>query len=428
MDRDCLAVAGSRSAALRWFWHQSRQAPSAPIEGTGPGFRRSCHRRHFVVGPDRAPQGRRREYYRTGDGGRQGGRGSRVRRSRLPANDRRHREREIEHSAGHLHLPYRSGRNAIHRCTGRRPSQRCENSGSDRRIRRRLLALAGLSSPAQPGRSRRPLPPFALAMEDAVFGFAAPQESSGYRRNHGFRRRFEYRRGERARAAAEIAGARLTFSSRGDDRPADRARVRGRLVVHDRRSADRDPFAARTDSRRRRPRDCFRAGPRGRSAGSRPACRGQRGAAFHQDRDPLFLAGRATVDRAQLATLRGVDVNIVLPGTNNHLLVAWAAQAHIRPLLQTGCRVWHSSPPFDHSKLMTIDSEWSLVGSANWDTRSLRLNFELTVEFYDSNLTDRLAGIIDKHRNRPITLEEINNRPFIWKLRDAAARLAMPYI
>jgi cardiolipin synthase len=56
------------------------------------------------------------------------------------------------------------------------------------------------------------------------------------------------------------------------------------------------------------------------------------------------------------------------------------------------------------------------------------LNFELTVEFYDSKLADRLAGIIDKHRNRPITLEEIDKRAFIWKLRDAAARLAMPYI
>jgi cardiolipin synthase len=130
----------------------------------------------------------------------------------------------------------------------------------------------------------------------------------------------------------------------------------------------------------------------------------------------------------QLATLRGVDVQIVLPGINNHRLVAWAAEAHIRPLLQTGCHLWRSSPPFDHSKLMTIDGEWWLVGSANWDTRSLRLNFELTVEFYDSNLADRLAGIIDKHRNRPITLEEIDKRPFIWKLRDAAARLAMPYI
>jgi len=143
---------------------------------------------------------------------------------------------------------------------------------------------------------------------------------------------------------------------------------------------------------------------------------------------PYFLPDEQLLTALQLATLRGVDVDIVLPAINNHRLVAWAAQAHMRPLVQTGCRVWHSSPPFDHSKLMTIDGEWSLVGSANWDTRSLRLNFELTVEFYDRNFADRLAGIIDRRRNRPISLEEIDKRPFIWKLRDAAARLAMPYI
>jgi cardiolipin synthase len=143
---------------------------------------------------------------------------------------------------------------------------------------------------------------------------------------------------------------------------------------------------------------------------------------------PYFLPDEQLLTALQLATLRGVEVDILLPGHNNHLLVAWAAQAHIRPLLQTGCRLWRSAPPFDHSKLMTIDGEWSLVGSANWDTRSLRLNFELTVEFYDPDLADRLASIIDGRRHEPITLEEIDNRRPIWKLRDAAARLAMPYI
>ena len=77
---------------------------------------------------------------------------------------------------------------------------------------------------------------------------------------------------------------------------------------------------------------------------------------------------------------------------------------------------------------MTIDGNWSLIGSANWDMRSLRLNFELTVEFYDTALANELAAIIDARRAKPITLEEIDSRRFIVKLRDAAARLAMPYI
>jgi cardiolipin synthase len=77
---------------------------------------------------------------------------------------------------------------------------------------------------------------------------------------------------------------------------------------------------------------------------------------------------------------------------------------------------------------MTIDGKWSLVGSANWDMRSLRLNFELTLESYDPDFASRLSAIIDARRARPVTLEEIDGRRFVVKLRDAAARLTMPYI
>ena len=124
----------------------------------------------------------------------------------------------------------------------------------------------------------------------------------------------------------------------------------------------------------------------------------------------------------------GAEVLILLPGLTNHRLVAWAAQTHIRPLLEAGCRVWRSPPPFDHSKLMTVDGEWSLIGSPNWDIRSLRLNFELAVEIYDPGLAARLAEIVDARCAQPITLEDIDQRRFMVKLRDAAARLCMPYI
>ncbi len=143
---------------------------------------------------------------------------------------------------------------------------------------------------------------------------------------------------------------------------------------------------------------------------------------------PYFLPDEQVITALQLAVLRGVDVHLVLPGENNHRLVAWAARTHIRPLLKAGCHVWRSAPPFDHSKLMTVDGAWSLVGSANWDIRSLRLNFELNVELYDKDLAASLAEIIDAKRFEPITLEDIDKRPFIVKLRDAAARLSMPYI
>ena len=143
---------------------------------------------------------------------------------------------------------------------------------------------------------------------------------------------------------------------------------------------------------------------------------------------PYFLPDEDLVTALQLAALRGVEVHLVLPAVNNHVVVGWAAQGHVRPLLAAGCRIWRDPPPFDHAKLMTVDGVWSLIGSANWDVRSLRLNFELTMELYDAALASQLTDIIDARFVQPLTLEGIDARPFPVKLRDAAARLMMPYM
>ena len=143
---------------------------------------------------------------------------------------------------------------------------------------------------------------------------------------------------------------------------------------------------------------------------------------------PYFLPDESLIAALQLAALRGVDVQIVLPAVNNHRAVAWATRPHIEPLLQTGCRIWRGTPPFDHSKLMTVDGKWSLIGSSNWDVRSLRLNFEIALECHDVNLARRLSEIFDQKRAKPATLREIQGRPVLVKLRDAAARLLAPYL
>lgn len=143
---------------------------------------------------------------------------------------------------------------------------------------------------------------------------------------------------------------------------------------------------------------------------------------------PYFLPDEQVITALQLAAMRGVEVDIVIPARNNHRLMGWAMQAHIRPLLKAGCRIWHSPAPFDHSKLATIDDGWSLIGSANWDARSLRLNFEITVELYAPELAARIAALIDAKRGEAVTLQQIDARWPIVKIRDAAARLLMPYL
>ena len=143
---------------------------------------------------------------------------------------------------------------------------------------------------------------------------------------------------------------------------------------------------------------------------------------------PYFLPDEQILTALQLAVARGVAVDIVVPEVGDHRIVNWAVTAHIRPLLDAGCRIWRSPPPFDHSKLATIDGYWSLIGSANWDARSFRLNFEITMEFYDRDLAARLADLIDGQRGEAITLDEIDARSPVVKVRDAAARLLMPYM
>jgi cardiolipin synthase len=145
---------------------------------------------------------------------------------------------------------------------------------------------------------------------------------------------------------------------------------------------------------------------------------------------PYFLPDAGLVHALNTADLRGVNVQIVLPSQNNLALVQWASTAMLWQVLERGVQVWASSPPFDHTKLMIIDGYWTLVGSANWDPRSLRLNFEFNVECYDETLASQLTDIVVGRilRSKAITLAEVDQRPLPIRLRDGVARLFMPYL
>jgi cardiolipin synthase A/B len=143
---------------------------------------------------------------------------------------------------------------------------------------------------------------------------------------------------------------------------------------------------------------------------------------------PYFLPGEELLTALSLAAGRGIAVDVLIPERSNHVLIDWAIRAHISPMLAAGCRVWRNKPPFDHSKLMVIDDRWCLIGSSNWDARSLRLNFELNVEIYHSGLAQQAADTIEKLCDHPLTLDDLNRRWLPTRLRDAALRLMLPYL
>jgi len=145
---------------------------------------------------------------------------------------------------------------------------------------------------------------------------------------------------------------------------------------------------------------------------------------------PYFLPDQSLVTALNLAALRGVKVDIILPAENNLPYVHWASRAMWWQVLERGCRIWLSPPPFDHSKLMVVDEHWVFLGSANWDPRSLRLNFELNVECYGREFATTMQAITDQilARARRVTLEEMDGRSLPAKLRDGVARLFSPYL
>jgi cardiolipin synthase len=145
---------------------------------------------------------------------------------------------------------------------------------------------------------------------------------------------------------------------------------------------------------------------------------------------PYFVPEPTVLSALGVAAMRGVAVNILLPSQNNLWTVQWASMAVLRPLLEAGCRVWSTAPPFDHTKLMIVDRAWSFLGSSNWDARSFRLNFEFNLECYDPHLAAEFEPLIDERlsRARPITLEMLDHRNLAVRLRDGTARLLSPYL
>ena len=145
---------------------------------------------------------------------------------------------------------------------------------------------------------------------------------------------------------------------------------------------------------------------------------------------PYFLPERRLVGALQSAALRGVVVSVVIPQENNWPLVRWALGNSLWDLLIAGVCVLEQPAPFAHTKCLLVDDHYVLLGSANLDPRSLRLNFELGVEVFDARFAGEVSGLVAKMiaRAEPITRASVAQRSVLVRLRDAIAALLTPYI
>jgi cardiolipin synthase len=145
---------------------------------------------------------------------------------------------------------------------------------------------------------------------------------------------------------------------------------------------------------------------------------------------PYFVPPRELIAPLQAAALAGVDVAVILPERNNLPYVHRATRHMLWELLERGVHVYYQPPPFVHSKLFYVDDYYAQIGSANFDSRSLRLNFELNVEVYDRDTVTGLARHFEAVRARsvPVTLRDVDGRSLATKALDGMAWLFSPYL
>lgn len=145
---------------------------------------------------------------------------------------------------------------------------------------------------------------------------------------------------------------------------------------------------------------------------------------------PYFIPDESIQEALKLASLSGVDVKIMIPDKPDHIFVYWATYSFIGDLLQAGVRAYTYGKGFLHAKTIAIDGNISSVGTANFDIRSFKLNFEINAFIYDPKVSESLQQSFnqDISFSEELTMEKYLNRSNMIKFKESISRLLTPVL
>ncbi len=145
---------------------------------------------------------------------------------------------------------------------------------------------------------------------------------------------------------------------------------------------------------------------------------------------PYFVPTSDIVRALRHAAMRGVDVRIVVPEKNNHVYAGWAGRAYYEELLEAGVRVYERRPPFMHAKGLIVDDAVAVIGSANLDVRSLKLNYETNLMIYDADFVGRLKSVMLEEiaMSHELDLAVWRKRPLTQRMRENACSILTPIL
>lgn len=140
---------------------------------------------------------------------------------------------------------------------------------------------------------------------------------------------------------------------------------------------------------------------------------------------PYFVPDRAMLESLKMAAQSGVDVKIMIPCMPDHPFVYWANYSYCGELIKSGARVFRYENGFLHAKTLVVDGEVSTVGSANFDVRSFRLNFEANAFVYDKEFATKMEKTFedDMKLSTEVTLEDYESRGLWIKIKEAVSVL-----
>lgn len=140
---------------------------------------------------------------------------------------------------------------------------------------------------------------------------------------------------------------------------------------------------------------------------------------------PYFIPDPSMLESLKMAAQSGVDVRIMIPCMPDHIFVYWATYAYCGELIKSGARVFIYDQGFLHAKTLVVDGEVATVGSANFDRRSFRLNFETNAFVYDKEFAGHMEELFlsDIEKGHELTKKEYRNRTVSVKFKEAISRL-----
>jgi len=140
---------------------------------------------------------------------------------------------------------------------------------------------------------------------------------------------------------------------------------------------------------------------------------------------PYFVPDDSLLESLKMAAMSGVDVKIMIPCMPDHMFVYWATYAYVGEMINAGAKIYIYDNGFLHAKTIVVDSEVASIGSANFDRRSFRLNFEANAFIYDGREAKKIEAIFENDMKlcHELTKELYEKRSIVIKFKESISRL-----